>query len=695
MASDPNGLINIAAYITLYACNRSLILQSPRLKVPVFANHNRGDTMNAHKARNRTGVKLKRMGMPLAALPHCPAAFLICTLRIAILTSVLALAGTSYAAPTDGSGAVEVTGELKQWHKATLTLDGPFARETDTALNPFTDLQMNVRFTHKSGSPDYLVPGYFATDGNAAETSAEEGTKWRAILSPDKAGTWNYAIQFAGTDFDGATGTFEVGQSDKSGRDLRGKGRLETTESRYLRHADSREWFLKAGADAPETFLAYADFDGTLAKNAHKVPLKTWAAHVGDWRPDDPTWQGGKGKGMIGAINYLAGTGCNAFSFIPYNAGGDGDNVWPHLRRDDKLHFDCSKLDQWGIVFDHATANGMFLHFKLQETENDDLRGKKEAGKEQSLDSGDLGIERKTYLRELIARFGHNLALNWNLGEENTQSIEQISDMARYIRATDPYGHLVVLHTYPGQHDKIYGEFLGKQEMLTGLSIQNSDVANTHRDVLKWVSRSVMSGHPWVVAMDEAGNAGSGSPPDPDWPGMAEAVRKNQAAEKKVKIPTVDEVRAQVLCGTLMAGGTGTEYYFGYKLPENDLLCEDWRSRAKTWGYSANALHFFRDHVPFWEMANDNAIIGNAENDNSRYCLAKPGELYVVYLAKAAPAELDLTNAEGSFNVQWFNPRTGGDLQQGSVQQVGGGEKVSLGNPPSSPEQDWVVLIKQ
>ena len=34
-----------------------------------------------------------------------------------------------------------------------------------------------------------------------------------------------------------------------------------------------------------------------------------------------------------GAINYLSGKGCNVFSFLPYNAGGDGDNVWPFVER--------------------------------------------------------------------------------------------------------------------------------------------------------------------------------------------------------------------------------------------------------------------------------------------------------------------------------------------------------------------------
>ena len=80
----------------------------------------------------------------------------------------------------------------------------------------------------------------------------------------------------------------------------------------------------------------------------------------------------GKGKALIGALNYLSSKGMNAMSFLPYNAGGDGDNVWPFVDRDDKFHYDVSKLDQWQIVFDHAQAKGIYLHFKLQEQENDD-----------------------------------------------------------------------------------------------------------------------------------------------------------------------------------------------------------------------------------------------------------------------------------------------------------------------------------
>ena len=77
----------------------------------------------------------------------------------------------------DGKGSVAISGELKQWHKVTLALDGPFAHEQDNQPNPFTDLAFNVTFTHESGSPKYVVPGYFAADGDAGNSSAESGTK--------------------------------------------------------------------------------------------------------------------------------------------------------------------------------------------------------------------------------------------------------------------------------------------------------------------------------------------------------------------------------------------------------------------------------------------------------------------------------------------------------------------------------------
>jgi hypothetical protein len=629
---------------------------------------------------------------------------------VALLGLTAVAPGLAQPRQPDGTGAITLSGELKQWHKITLTLDGPFARERDNAPNPFTDFCLTVTFTHESGSPKHVVPGYFAADGNAANTGAESGTKWRAHLAPDKPGRWNYAVSFLKgkhvavskakgeslKPFDGKAGTFTVAPTDKTGRDFRARGRLQYVGRHYLQFAGTKEFFLKAGPDAPENLLGYADFDGTRANKRRSArageatpggQLKTWQPHARDWRPGDPTWRDGKGKGLIGALNYLASTGCNAFSFLPYNAGGDGDDVWPFVERADKLHYDCSKLDQWGLVFDHATARGLYLHFKLQENEIDDNRpgdGKKEAVVPESLDGGKLGPERRLYCRELIARFAHNLALNWNLGEENTQSPEEIRDMARSLHDTDPYRHPIVIHTYPNQQDKVYPPLLGDQSALTGASLQNS-WSQAHQRTLKWVTASAQASKPWVVANDEQNPADMGVPPDPGYAGHSgEAVQGG-------KPYTMHDVRKLCLWGTLMAGGAGVEYYFGYQLPQNDLNCEDFRSRDKSWDYCRIALEFFRkNRIPFWDMTNANTLIGNAKNDNSTFCFAKAGELYLIYLPEGGETPIDLAGASGKFSIKWFNPREGGALKASGKTTLNGGTTETLTAPSAD---DWLALI--
>jgi Domain of unknown function (DUF5060)/Gylcosyl hydrolase family 115 C-terminal domain len=603
----------------------------------------------------------------------------------------------------DGDGRVEITGELKQWHKVTLTLDGPFAAESDELPNPFTDLAFNVTFTHESGSPSYTVPGYFAADGNAANTGAVSGMKWLAHLSPDKTGTWHYRVSFtrgplapllgggmALPPFDGKTGTFMIVATDKTGRDFRSKGRLQYVGKHYLQFAGSKEYYLKAGPDAPETLLGYADFDGTEARKEN-VPLKTWQPHLGDWRDGDPTWKDGKGKGLIGALNYLADKGVNAFSFLTYNAGGDGDNVWPFLDRDDKRHYDCSRLDQWGIVFDHATTLGLYLHCKLQENESDDERlgmDRKSGKKKEALDGGKLGPERKLYCRELIARFGHALALNWNIGEENTQSTDEVRDMVKYLHDTDPYDHHIVLHTFPPQMEEVYRPLLGDKSLLTGVSMQTSWKAS-HQRTLQWRNESASAGRPWVVAHDEQNPAGLGVPPDPGYKGHDGIAEENDSQGPKgegyatSKPYTMHDVRKLCLWGNLMAGGAGVEYYFGYKLPENDLVLEDFRSRDQSWDYCRIALDFFREEkIPFAEMQSSNALVGNIKDTNDKFCFAKPGEIYLVYLPEGGAAELDI---DGEYTLQWFNPRDGSK-----------GDRSSFNRILTAPDaNDWLAVIRR
>ena len=305
----------------------------------------------------------------------------------------LALAGVMcllFASESGVFGAAKdavVSGELKKWHKVTISFTGPDTSES-AEPNPFRDYRLNVTFA--KGKKRYVVAGYYAADGKAGQTSATAGSKWRVHFVPDEEGKWSYTASFrtgrdvalssepkagSATAFDGVKGTFTIGANNKRGRDFRAKGLLRYVGERYLQFAETGEYFIKGGADSPENFLGYADFDGTYDTAALKRKgeaagskfLHRYEPHVKDWRPGDPSWKKGKGKGMIGALNYLAGKGMNSVYFIPYNIdGGDGKDVWPWTGPKEKYRFDCSKLDQWEIVFSHMDKLGLMLNIIAQ-----------------------------------------------------------------------------------------------------------------------------------------------------------------------------------------------------------------------------------------------------------------------------------------------------------------------------------------
>ena len=87
----------------------------------------------------------------------------------------------------------DISGEPMQWHKIIFTFNGPESSELDS-INPFLDYQMTVSFFKHDRR--IIIPGFYAADGNAAETSADSGNKWQAIFCPDDYGLWNYEVSF-------------------------------------------------------------------------------------------------------------------------------------------------------------------------------------------------------------------------------------------------------------------------------------------------------------------------------------------------------------------------------------------------------------------------------------------------------------------------------------------------------------------
>ena len=573
-----------------------------------------------------------------------------------IFTIILLL--TLGCSKKDQQKTPEITGELMQWHKITLTFNGPETSELDS-LNPFLDYKMTATFTKQNKK--VVIPGFYAADGNAAETSADSGNKWQVIFCPDDYGLWNYEVSLLkgknisvemneeeGEEvaFHGAKGEILVSPSDKIGEDFRSRGRIVYVNDHYLRFQGSGEVFLKGGADSPENFLAYHEFDGTYyggdgeRRINEAVPnqkLHRYTPHIGDWNEGDPTWKDGrKGKGIIGALNYLQSKGVNSVYMLTNNVGGDGQDVFPWVEyKSDFKRFDISKLAQWEIVFSHMDKLGMMCHFVTQETEN-----------ELMLDSGNTELTRKLYYRELIARFSHHLGVTWNLGEENGfaswvgygQTDRQRKDMCKFIKEIDPYKNFTVVHTLPTQdmRDDVLTRLLGFP-YLDGPSLQ-TEVNSVHSETYSWRTQSAQKGKKWVVCSDEIGHHSIGAKPD--------------AVD-----PQHDEIRHKVLWGNLMAGGGGVEWYFGHKYDNNDLNCEDFRSRDRLWELTDIALDFFRDNLPVDKMIPADGLVSPRAN----YCLAMEDDLYVIYIPRGGASSVRL-NPDKSYEIKWFNPREGGEM---------------------------------
>jgi hypothetical protein len=192
---------------------------------------------------------------------------------------------------------------------------------------------------------------------------------------------------------------------------------------------------------------------------------------------------------------------------------------------------------------------------------------------------------------------------------------------------------------------------------------------NVHSTVLKWLNLSKESGRQWAISMDEPGGAKHGLLPD------AEDAKH-------------DSARINSLWGSFLAGAWGNEFYFGYDHPHSDLTCEDFRSRDLFWNQCKYLLDFFEiNNIDVSKTDNYSQLVQKGD-----YCLAKPGEFYIVFLRKGS-GTINFENQSGEYSVKWFDPRNGGKMQNGAVKSIKGGKFENLEGAPSEPQKDWVVLL--
>jgi hypothetical protein len=443
------------------------------------------------------------------------------------------------------------------------------------------------------------------------------------------------------TSFDGTSGTVSIAASDKTGKDFRapGHGTLLGLGEHYLQFRGNRNPWIKGGPDIPENLLGYEGFDNTPDAG------HAFSSHFSDWNNGDPDWNDGNGKAIIGALNFVADKGANCLYFLPMNIGGDGRDTFPTVGENDKTHYDTSKLRQWEQVFTHADRLGIFLHFQLAETET---------ANENYHDNGTLGNQRKLFYRELIARFGHHLGIEWDLGEENDYGTTKHQAFAAYIKAVDPYDHPVTTHTRGNQFNAYYDPLLGNSDFdMTAFQTSYNKTALADA-VAEWRSNSAAAGEPWIISIDEP--QGIRNDPTDDIRGYPRG-------------------RREYLWPTYMAGGGGFEWYVQTAQGQHsfDQDIDDYREMKEALEWTGYALEFMAT-LPVLDMAPDNSL------SDADYTLAAPGLAYAMYNEQGGAVTLNLNGQSGqTFRVSWFNPRSG-KWHDGGI--IDGGASVALGPPP-------------
>ena len=319
-------------------------------------------------------------------------------------------------------------------------------------------------------------------------------------------------------------------------------------------------------------------------------------------------------------------------------------------------------MEQWQIVMDHMMTRGIMAHIVLTEQENQSLfeylAGWPASG---------FADSRKLFFREMVARFGHLNALTWNIGEESGLSRDTTYELAvtdaqrkafaDWMRSLTYYEDHLVVHNGPWNNDTLLLPLLGHASF-TGLSYQGdiySDTAYGYDRIKFWRTTSAAYGHKWVVTYDEPYFNGT---------------------------PDRDVWRRNVLWPSLVAGAAGVELYSRF-----DGSLQDYTLFRSLYADMRIAERFLQDNVvPFQAMMPMDTLV------NSGWCLARPGEAYVLYLKSGGSTSL--TVATGNYQVQWLDPRNGGALLRGSVTTIPGPGTHSLGNPPNSAALDWVVYVR-
>lgn len=283
----------------------------------------------------------------------------------------------------------------------------------------------------------------------------------------------------------------------------------------------------------------------------------------------------------------------------------------------------------------------------------------------------------RLWLRYVIARYAafDNVFL-WTLANEyethpdgkyrldSPGDVDWAKATARFIKANDPYGHLVTTHpvisaSRRGESPRApfdppwrIGEFFGDDDALDVLSQQTG----AHGDGAAWDEKlQCWTGDSATLVASVAADRRYRKPVLNTENGY-EYLRGHSTEKKQVH--HTDKVRRtawRIVCagGYFASGFNGTighsDVWNRIDAPNHYAFTVKDEGAASQLG----ALYDFFIVLPFSRMQPFTGVTGDA------VALAEPGKVYVVYLPHGGATTVDFNRASAPMAARWFNPRSG------------------------------------
>ncbi|MCL6102868.1 MAG: DUF4038 domain-containing protein [Bacteroidetes bacterium] len=529
---------------------------------------------------------------------------------------------------------------IHQWDVYTISV-----KSRSVYANPYTDIPSTF-------GGDLLKATFQGTEGDALNKKItvvgfwDGGSEWRVNFTPPYTGSWKFTTTSTDRSMNGKKGNFEVvawSEEEKKANPAR-RGLIRVRKS-----GENAGHFFEYSDGQP--FLWIADTWWRWTKK--NIQFDTYK-HLVDDRAE---------KGFnIGQL------------FVPGNGGRESsllDATFTHL--------DTEHMKKVEAMIRYANSKGItiWIHGWW-------------GGQNLNTKAGAEKMQR--WWRYLVHRFGaYNviwvLAGEYNLYNNSDFSLDFWRDLGKLIKQEDPYERIVSVHNTP-------------------------PFWKGGAEAPQWSTGSVMHQEPWLdYNQSQVGHGKYANEMIP----LVVSEEYNRQPSKPIVVtePWYEFVEGSATgmdirfgaWSAILSGAAGHTYGGGHvwlaDVPESPEEGGTWPLEKgferTTYDYegavSIKHLAGFFKNIKWWDMAPHPELVREYPQP---FCLAKPGEEYVLYLryGGVAKVKMDGSAASKKYLYQWFNPASGKLYDAKAIQGSG---LLTFNCPEGYPGvldyKDWVLYI--